>query len=97
MKQNHFHAESVAPLMRKSKKTFKFSRIKPVEPEMLDKATVKMSIKKSSYLVKLFTPFFIEKDHQVTYIEIKIRSITHKTLSVGHLIKKLLKYVSRYS
>jgi hypothetical protein len=89
------HAESVAApiVVRKPKKTFKFSRVRPVEAEMIERPTVKISIKKSSYQVKLFTPFYFEDD-KPTYIEVKVKSITHKTVTVAHLIKKLLKHVS---
>ncbi len=39
---------------------------------MVDKASVKMSIKKAQYQIKLFTPFIINPDHP-TYIDVKIR------------------------
>ena len=39
---------------------------------MIDKASVKMSIKKGAYQIKLFTPFIINPD-QSTYIDVKIR------------------------
>jgi hypothetical protein len=39
---------------------------------MVDRASVKMSIKKASYQIKLFTPFILNSDHP-TYIDVKIR------------------------
>lgn len=59
-------------MKRQKKSVFKFGRLKPVEPNMIDRASVKISIKKGSYQIKLFTPFLINSDVP-TFLEVKIR------------------------
>lgn len=59
---NHAESVNVVPIKKQKKSAFKFGRIKPVEANIIDRASVKMSIKKASYHVKLFTPFFISPE-----------------------------------
>lgn len=81
-------------MKRHKKSAFKFGRLKPVEPNMIDRASVKMSIKKASYQIKLFTPFLINPD-MPTLIDVKIRQ-TSKLLTVGKLIKHISKHVGAF-